>query len=132
MIGRGGAALGCVLGLAYLTKSAMFPLSAVFLALAGIVSGRTTGAWRRTAVAAAMFAIVAVPYAGVLSANKHRLTFGDTGKLAYVWVPNTGGPAIAPSSSPPSAFTRRPWSTRRRGSGRTPGSARTRASARGR
>jgi hypothetical protein len=81
-------ALGCVLGLAYLTKSAMFPLSAVFLALGRIVSGRTAGAWRRTAVAAVMFALVAVPYAGVLSTNKHRLTFGDTGKLAYVWFAN--------------------------------------------
>jgi hypothetical protein len=81
-------ALGGVLGLAYLTKSAMFPLSFAFLGLSRIVAGRTAGAWRRTAVAAAAFAIVALPFVAVLSTTKQRLTFGDTGKLAYVWFAN--------------------------------------------
>ena len=82
------ATLGCVLGLAYLTKSAMFPLSFVFLGLAGLVSGGTTGAWRRTAVAAVLFVIIAAPWVATLSMSKQRLTFGDTGKLAYVWFAN--------------------------------------------
>ena len=82
------AALGVVLALASLTKSAMFPLSIVFLALASpLVPGRPVP-WRGVAVAALLFAVVAGPYVAVLSTLKGRITFGDTGKLAYVWFAN--------------------------------------------
>jgi hypothetical protein len=35
-----------------------------------------------------VFAVVALPWVAVLSASKQRLTFGDTGRLAYVWFAN--------------------------------------------
>jgi 4-amino-4-deoxy-L-arabinose transferase-like glycosyltransferase len=81
------AAFGAVLGLAYLTKSAMFPLSFVYLALASALTPRHL-AWRRIGLAAGAFAIVAAPWITAVSLAKHRLTFGDTGKLAYVWFAN--------------------------------------------
>jgi hypothetical protein len=82
------AALGIVLGAAFLTKSAMFPLSFVFLALASPLVPRRPVPWRGVAVAAIALACVAAPHIATISVLKGRLTFGDTGKLAYVWFAN--------------------------------------------
>jgi hypothetical protein len=111
-------AYGAVLGLAYLTKSAMLPLSMMFFVLiafavrnrpaaagptpaastpagptpAGPTPAKPTPAkptlWRGVALAAATFAIVTTPYIATISTLKGRVTFGDTGKLAYVWHAN--------------------------------------------
>jgi hypothetical protein len=81
------AALGVFLGFGYLTKSAMFPLSLVFLAVPPIVLRRQVP-WRGIATAAVAFAVVAGPYIAIISSLKGRVTFGDTGKLAYVWFAN--------------------------------------------
>ena len=72
-------ALGAVCAIAFLTKSVMFPI-AIPILLAGLP--------RRHIVRAALlsllaFACVAGPWIGALSNQKGRLTFGDTGKLAY-------------------------------------------------
>ena len=79
---------GIVLGFAYLTKAAMFPLSLVFLALVFLTVKDKTVVWRGVAVAAVAFAIVASPYIAAISLTKERLTLGDTGKLAYIWHAN--------------------------------------------
>jgi hypothetical protein len=81
------AALGVVLGAAYLAKAAMFPLAFVFLAaslFAGISPQRSLRrAIPRTCLALVVFVIVAAPFISALFHSKHRFTFGDAGKIAY-------------------------------------------------
>ncbi len=89
--GRGNwlefAGLGALLGLGYLAKAAMFPLAFVFLLSAfclGCIAGasfRTSAL--RTLLASAVFAGFALPLVLALSATKGRLTFGDSGRIAY-------------------------------------------------
>ena len=107
--GRGSwivfAGLGVLLGLGYLAKAAMFPVSFVFLFSAfslsrgGGVSFR--GAALRTLLAMGAFAIFALPLIVSLSAVKGRATFGDAGRINYAeyvnratrWVHWQGDPA---------------------------------------
>ena len=113
--GRGNwfvfAGFGVLLGLSYLAKAAMFPLSFVFLFSAFWLSRRAGASFRvagfRTLLAAGVFAIFAVPLILALSAAKGRPTFGDSGALNYAmyvngaprWVhwhgqpPGTGAPS---------------------------------------
>lgn len=84
----GFAAFGALLGLGYLTKSAAFPLSFVFFVVAYLVARPRGHALARVGIALLAFAIVAGPFIFALSLSKGRPTFGDTGKLAYVWYPN--------------------------------------------
>lgn len=79
--------LGAVLGVAYLAKAAMFPLSFIFLAcgflLFGLRRKSYSRALARSAVALAVFAIIAGPLIVAISKEKHRLTFGDSAKINY-------------------------------------------------
>lgn len=79
--------LGAVLGVAYLAKAVMFPLSFVFLACAFLLFGERRKSYSRasagSALALAVFAIIAVPLIVAISKEKHRVTFGDTGRLNY-------------------------------------------------
>jgi len=81
------AGLGAVLGVAYLAKTAMFPLSFLFLACAGLLFGMArrsfSQALARSALAVAIFAMIAAPLIMTISKEKHRVTIGDSGKLAY-------------------------------------------------
>jgi hypothetical protein len=72
-------ALGAVCALAFLTKSVMFVASVPFL-LSGLPTRR---AIRAALLSLLAFALAAAPWIGALSRQKGRLTFGDTGKLAY-------------------------------------------------
>jgi hypothetical protein len=76
-------AFGAALGFGYLTKSAMFPLSLVFLAVAGFTSLRRRKGRLAFLLAPVCFALVAGPWMAVLSHAKGRFTFGDVGRLAY-------------------------------------------------
>ena len=76
--------LGLVLGLAYWAKAALFPLGLVFLASAFLIAPRPVR-FTRTALAAGGFAALALPLVAVLSAQKGRSTFGDSGKLNMAW-----------------------------------------------
>jgi len=78
------ALLGFVLGCAYLTKAFYFPMSFVFLATAFLAAGNLRKSGRPAAVGLAMFLLVAGPWIAALSRAKHRITFGDVGRLAYV------------------------------------------------
>jgi len=71
--------LGAVCALAFLTKSVMFVASMPFL-LFGLPSRRLI---RAALLSLLAFAVVAGPWITALSRQKGRLTFGDTGKLAY-------------------------------------------------
>ncbi len=79
--------LGALLGLGYLAKAAMLPLSFVFLFSAfclGRIAGATfRAAALRTLAAAGVFAVFALPLVLALSAMKGRPTFGDSGSIAY-------------------------------------------------
>jgi hypothetical protein len=81
------AGFGALLGLGYLAKAAMFPLSLVFLfsafCLSRIAGATFRGATLRTLAATGVFAGVAVPFVLALSAMKGRPTFGDSGSIAY-------------------------------------------------
>jgi hypothetical protein len=80
------AVFGVVLGLGYLTKAFYFPLSFIFLGGALLVGGMSRRSVARVAVAAVTFALVAGPFVFALSKAKHRLTYGDVGKIAYAMV----------------------------------------------
>ena len=78
--------LGLALGLGYLTKSIMFPVSLCCLAAAFVI-GRTQR--RRVWISVAVFLALSGPYIAALSFAKGRITFGDSGKYNYaVYVDN--------------------------------------------
>src|SRR5262249_6728816 len=79
------AGLGVILGAGYLAKAAMFPVALAFLLSAYLLARQRKQAELRVLLAAATFAIVAVPFLLTLSESKGRVTFGDTGKLNYAW-----------------------------------------------
>jgi len=92
--------LGLALGLGYLTKSIMFPVSLLCLASAFVVGMSRR---RRILASLAVFLAVSGPYIVALSAAKHRLTFGDSGRYNYAvhvngvpefhWEGGNSGPA---------------------------------------
>jgi hypothetical protein len=74
--------LGVALGVAYLAKAVMFPLSVVFFAT--LFFNRNH--WRflpRLLLTVVMFAAVSLPFILSLSKAKGRLTFGDAGAVNY-------------------------------------------------
>ncbi len=72
---------GVALGLGYLAKAPMFPLSLAFLAVALIIARSP----RRLLPALATFLVLSLPWIIVLSRQKDRLTYGDTGHLNYAF-----------------------------------------------
>ncbi len=86
------AIFGALCGAAYLSKAAMFPvgigLVAVLLFSGKMSKRRVSG----VLLACLFFAIVSLPYVSALSKQKGRLTFGDSGKLAYASMVSPGVP----------------------------------------
>lgn len=82
---RDGLALGVLLGLGFLAKTAMLPLSLLFLAsaLASRAGWRANG--RAVGAASVALLCVSLPFIVALSIQKGRPTAGDIGKLAYAW-----------------------------------------------
>jgi len=79
------ALFGVILGVGYWTKAILFPLGFVTLA-AGYWWKRSSAGWgRHMFVAALFFLCTAAPFIFLLSHQKDRFTFGDTGKLNYAW-----------------------------------------------
>jgi hypothetical protein len=78
------ALLGVCLALAYMAKTAMFPLSFIFLGTGWLASRRRPNAGRLVLAAVASFFLVAMPWIATLSMAKGRVTFGDAGKINYV------------------------------------------------
>lgn len=77
--------LGLVLGLGYLAKAPMLPLSFVicFVALAWFGNLRKSGP--RVLMLLLGFALTAGPFITALSISRGHLTTGDSGKLNYLW-----------------------------------------------
>lgn len=93
---------GLVLGLGFLTKSIMFPVSLLCLAAAFAVKRREV--WRFVG-AVAVFLAVAGPFIAALSIEKGRVTFGESGRYNYVvhvdHVPRTHWQGETPGSGKP-------------------------------
>jgi hypothetical protein len=111
--GRGGwpsvVVLGVMLALGYLAKAAMFPIAFVVLATLAI-ERRRSGRLRQAIVAGAVFLVVAAPQVAYATRLKGSLTFGDVGRLNYLWyVAGVPGPVTSdlplPSRLPSPAAT---------------------------
>lgn len=87
-LGQGGklwrfALFGLILGIGYWTKTVLFPLGFVALG-AGYLWRRSKPGWGRgMAVATLTFLCASAPLIFLLSQQKGRFTYGDTGKAAY-------------------------------------------------
>ena len=76
---------GLILAIGYWTKAILFPLGFVTLG-AGYLWKRSIPGWRRGMVVAALvFLCASAPLIFLLSHQKGRFTFGDSGKLNYAW-----------------------------------------------
>lgn len=75
---------GATLAFGYFAKTALFPLSFIFMAVAGFISFRQ----RKISflLAPLCFALIATPWVAVLSHAQGQFTFGDNGKLSYRWL----------------------------------------------
>jgi len=98
-------ALGVVLGFAYLTKAVMFPLSFLFLAVAPFATGNLRRAAPRAFLAFVLFFLITSPFALTLSRSKGRLTFGDSGRIAYAEYVNSIRPRTHWQGGPPGSGT---------------------------
>lgn len=77
--------LGLVLGIGYLAKSPLLPLSFVFVLVALAWFGDLRRSSPRVLAIVLGFALTAGPFIAVLSMSKGRITTGDSGKLNYLW-----------------------------------------------
>ena len=84
---RHAVVLGLALAMGSLAKSFFIPWSAVVFLVAWAATRRIAG-WRPTARVVAIWLLFVGPWCGVLSANRGHFTFGDTGRLTYVWFVN--------------------------------------------
>ena len=102
-------ALGACLGLGYFAKSAMFPLSFVFLFSAFFLSRRAgtpvLAAALQVVLAGGVFAALALPLIVSISLMKGRFTFGDPGKLNYVEYVNGASRWLHWQGEPPGTGT---------------------------
>ena len=80
--------LGVVLGIGYLSKTVMFPLAFVILAVSFLAARGWRRANRKSLLALIVFLAIAAPLILALSLLKGRPTFGDSGKLNYTWEVN--------------------------------------------
>jgi len=84
------AIFGGLIGGAYLTKGIMFPLGFVFLGILFCAGRLSKSRIYGVLLSAAIFLLVCSPFIWALSTAKRRLTFGDTGKLAYASLVSPG------------------------------------------
>ena len=79
--------LGSVLGLGYLAKAPMFPISIIFFILSWILVGNWHRALPRVSAAVLVFLAISALWFVPLSRAKGRFTFGDSARYNYVvWV----------------------------------------------
>jgi len=80
---RSAIVLGISLGFGALTKSFYFPWSAVVFACAAFAFRRRS--LRPLVVSLAIWLVIVSPWCIALSRHEGRFTFGDTGRLTYIW-----------------------------------------------
>jgi hypothetical protein len=95
---------GAVLGAAYWCKTVMFPLAFVLMGIT-LLSGRSVRPRiPRIIVAVIVFLLVSAPLILLLSREKGRLTFGDSGSITYAWLVSPGTPEINPVVANPASL----------------------------
>jgi hypothetical protein len=92
---------GLVLAFGYATKTALFPLSLILIGILFIMPLNREGFRRGLIAALAAFIVGVSPLIAILSYTKHRLTFGDSGNLAYAWYVNNVPRSILWEGQPP-------------------------------
>ena len=80
--------LGIILGFSYLTKTFMFPMAFIFLGSSLFLVRNIRKAIPRVLAALITFIAIASPFIIAISQAKGRLTFGDAGRLNYIWCVN--------------------------------------------
>lgn len=85
---------GVVLGLGYLAKAVMFPVSFAFLFCCFFAAGNVRKTFLRAAMAVGVFLLIASPWLFTLSKAKARFTFGDVGQLNYAWYVAASGTRV--------------------------------------
>jgi hypothetical protein len=99
------AALGVALGFGYLAKSILFPFALLALA-AAVFAARSARAFVAALASAALFVAVAGPFIAAISLQKGKPTFGENGRLTYLFAVNGwpyGYPHGQPGPAPPHA-----------------------------
>lgn len=76
--------LGLILGLGYLSKTFMFSVAPVVLALAWLVQKRTREAFLKTLLAAGIFLLISLPTILLISNTKGNLTIGEAGTVTFL------------------------------------------------
>lgn len=75
--------LGVVLGLGYLAKAVMFPISIVFLVVALFSTKDFRSRIPRVLISALLFLLISVPFIVIVSIFAGRFTFSDAGTITY-------------------------------------------------
>lgn len=75
--------LGSVLGLSYLTKTIMFPVSIVILTITLFTAGGVRQALPRVALSGLAFLLFILPFVSAISILNGEVTFGEAGTLTY-------------------------------------------------
>ncbi len=83
------ALFGLVLALGYWTKAILFPIGFAFLGAAYVWKRSRPGWARGVAVAGLVFVCACAPLILLLSRQKGRPTFGDSGRINYAWQMST-------------------------------------------
>jgi hypothetical protein len=94
--------LGVTLGIAYLTKAVMFPLSFAFI-LIGFFWVPRTKRVPYLLLVTLCFLAVSAPWVAALSIRKGKFTFGDSGMLNYSALVSPGGGVINWQGDPPAS-----------------------------
>jgi hypothetical protein len=76
---------GVTLGVAYLAKAFMFPMALLFIGIAFLAHRDPENKVQHLTASVALFALLASPYVYSVSRKAGHLTFGETGRLNYVW-----------------------------------------------
>jgi hypothetical protein len=80
------ALFGLILGIGYWTRSILFPLGFVILSAGYWWKRSAPGWWRGMVVAGLVFLCTSAPLISLLSKEKGRFTFGDSGRVNYAWL----------------------------------------------
>jgi hypothetical protein len=88
-------ALGAILGLGYLTKTAMLPMGAAVIATVAFAASQRKHVVRGTIMAAGVFLVVCLPQVIYVSFLKGAPTIGDVGRLAHAWYTARVPPPLA-------------------------------------
>ena len=103
---RRGAALGVIAGFGCLSKAAFFPLTVIVVfPAAGLLWWRSKRTVLPAVVAGATFVIVCAPYVVALSRAKEKITWGESGRIAYAWIVNNVPGPVHWQGGPPGAGT---------------------------